>query len=174
MSVKKISIISIYILFIFIVAASISYSAPVKVGESVKGDVLRDTSGKTYNFDNLIGRKVLVIWITNLSSVDLKGLDNFVESARSFSRGNVGFYMLSTAGKEKSLNFVKDHQVDIPVLLGGEDELTYSLVGDRGRGISPMNNFFVISRKGLLHGKAHIPGLSTNQINKMISAAALK
>lgn len=142
--------------------------AAVKIGEKVPSAILQTIDGKNIDFADYLGSKITVIWVSDLSLTADEGVDNFLEAYKFYTDKGVSFFIISTIKSEKTEEFIKAHGIPCPVLTGGTDLITEALTGETGKSINPINNFFIIDKKGILRNRMHMPGLTTKKIEEAI------
>jgi hypothetical protein len=138
-------------------------------GLKVKGAILADTRGDRWDLGKSIGARPVVIWISNLGPVSHAGVDNLMDLHRAHAGDNVAFFIISTSDGRTAEAFVKDNGIGVPVLLGGTDPLTAELSGEKGAGVNPVDNFFIIDGRGILRFKGHLPGITTKKMEAELS-----
>jgi len=167
-SAKRIPAIIIAIFIATIICSGICFSA-TKVGEKAPTAVLTSPGGTRYNLANTIGKKITVIWISDLGPASERGVDNLIEVYQRYAGKYAAFFIISTVGLKKTENFVKSNAIPCPVLLGGTDPVTVGLTGESGIAINPIDNFFIIDKQGILRHRLHLPGLPTKKIEEKIN-----
>ena len=141
----------------------------VNIGEKVPTVTLRSVEGGSYNLADYIGKKITIIWVSDLGPPSNLAADDFLELYLRYSKKGISFFIISTVEKKKSESFLMNNNIPCPVLLGGNDAVTRALTGESGKGINPVNNFFIIDKSGVLRNRYHMPGLPSKQLEKIIN-----
>jgi peroxiredoxin len=170
---NKLFLISILILgfFILSVILPLHAHASLQVGSKVTPASLRDYRGHTHNLGNSLGKKVTIIWITDLCQVCARGFDNIQELKNIYAGRPVDIYMISTANPGSTAEIAQKYQLTVPVLMGVNEPFTKQLIGSSNMGSCSINNFFIFGRDGKLRTRVHVPGLSTRQLQQQVESA---
>lgn len=167
----KIRMCKFIILLIFLLTLpSFSGEDVIKVGDQVPAAIITDSKGNPVNLADHIGKRTIILWVTDLCAVCLEGLDNFQNLYDKFSNSNVSIFMIGTSNEKTTKDFIKKYDVSFPVLMGGKDSLLLKLTGESGIGICPIDNFFVIDKKGVLRHRKHLPGIPDRELENIVNS----
>lgn len=153
-----------------ILASSAGQAQGLDVGKKVTGGVLPNLAGGRTDLGKVFGAQPTVIWICDLSPVAESGVDNLHDLQTKFSKNKVAFFIISTGEKKETTGFFQKNPIGVPILLGGDDPVTGSLMGGSDSA-SPTSNFFLIDRQGNLRFKGYLPGMTTGTMEKEITDA---
>lgn len=167
---KRTMIPKILVILICLVFLPAFCHAAVKIGGAVPTTVLTTIDGKEINLADHIGKKITVIWVSDLSLSADEGVDNFLDVYKLYSPKGVSFFIISTIKPDKTQEFIKAFSIPCPVLMGGTDPVTAALTGESGKCINPIENFFVTDKHGILRNRMHMPGLTTKKIEEAINS----
>ncbi|MFP4498742.1 MAG: peroxiredoxin family protein [Vulcanimicrobiota bacterium] len=162
---KKFVVITALILTLFKIPA---YSQMVKKGDQVPAATLKTITGKQFNLESVIGKKVVVVWVTDYCDVCRRGIDNFIEASSQFSRENISFLLLSATTENIAKKMNKYYNLGFTTLVAAEDPFTVALTGEEHPGVCPVNNLFIIDKSGKLSYRVHLPGITTRDLVKLI------
>ena len=156
------------VLFLWSALTTGSFASLMQGDEIPEGELI-SVEGLNYNLRDYSGKTLTVIWVTSLNPTAMNGTDNFLEIYGKYSADEVSFFIVSTINKNDTLNYIQEHRIPCPVLLGGADSFTKKLTGESGYGIDPVNNFFIFNKDGKLSRRIHLPGLPTRHIEALIN-----
>ncbi len=146
----------------------ICIASPIDIGEKVPNTTLKDIHGQSFSLKSIIGKHPTVIWITDFASSDVEGIDDFNRIIAEYPQ--IKFIIISTVPKKEVQKVLNQYDVQGKILMGGEDTLTKALSGESGYGISPIYNFFIIDKKGILKQRTHFPGMNPKRLKGLIES----
>jgi len=150
----KKKIISYFLEFIFFAAiftAMVFWQQKDMLDSDVKAPMfkLKSLDGEVYSLGNSLGKKVILYFFAPWCKVCHYSMDNIVNLRKDVSKKDLDIYIigLSYSKPEDVAAFAKDHNVNVPVLLGTSN------TGDLYK-VNSFPSIYVIDEKGMIQSKA--------------------
>lgn len=131
---------------------------------------LNDLSGAEITLSEYIGKKGVVIWVTNLCSGCQSGIA-LLEKLHKKYAGKIEILaiLLPDVDVEEARAIKERRKASFPFLLDASGETPNSYGGVTTSNICPLNNIFFIDKRGVIKGFYHYPGLNEKELEDYLA-----
>jgi peroxiredoxin len=135
-------------------------SAEVKNGEVFPDVVFTAPDGSVVNTGSFIDKKVVLLWFTDLCNSCTPGFEPLIKLQNEFEPSGLQLVIISVLGGNERLMEKESarHNLKYPIFLDQENSLKKIFDPHLLQGSCPLNNLYLVDRKGVVHMRRHFPG----------------
>ena len=133
----------------------------VEIGERVPDFTLYDLYGQPVTLSDIVAKKAVVLWLTNLCSSCEERID-FLQRVYGQYRDRLEILAISTLGQDRATpeRILRDHRFEFPLLLDPEDWVGKVLGLEHAEAACPLYNLLIVDRSGRVRFKSHLSAIS--------------